>query len=154
MCYAQMLFYILQMFFISYTQFCFSRAAVQIYLCSLCEAHLHIRVAYFHCEKHLSVAHSVYLKSLSVMKGKTDVFTALCFLSFWLARWRLYIPVVSLSLALSHISLLLWLLFFNSPWFSFYLLSLLTFFPIFPSLSRSLALSQWKAENTQGSWCN
>lgn len=155
---AKMLFYIyiyicqtvlvLIQFYLSHLHSC-SR---DLFFCSFCEVNLHIHVAYFHCENHLSMAHSLYLNSLSVMKGKTDVFTVLSFLFFWLApslarlySWIVYIPVASLSVSssLAHISSPV------TPFFQFSLvlllpslsLSLLTFPPPFFSFSILLSLS-------------
>lgn len=151
-CIAQTLFYVLQTVLILIQGFTYniSRAAVEICFCSFCEVNLHIHVAFFHCENHLSMAHSIYLNSLSVMKRKTDVFTVLSFHSFWLVRslarlysWILYISVASLSpcLFLSHTHI-----FSCDSFFQFSLVLLLPspslpfFSPFFfPSLSFSLS---------------
>lgn len=127
--------------------------------------------AYFHCENHF--LWPILCIRIPCNERKNWCVHSPIFSPF-LARslsgmsvlWILYISVVSLSLSVSlpllHTYLRLWLLFsilLGSP----STLSLLTFFPRFPSLSFSplslslscsLALSQWKAENTQGSWCN
>lgn len=131
--------------FIFYTWFYLFTAAFEIYLFSFCGVNLHVHTAYFYCENHLSIAHSLYRKSRSEREKLMFSLFLACTLWHVCTLDSVYSCSLPLCLLLSHIHI-----FSCDSFFQFSLVLLLPslspylfspFFLLYPSLSTAPLLS-------------